>query len=117
MTAENRALLTRDRRLLMHRIVQDGYYLRSQNALDQTLEVLRRFDLLDEVAPFSRCLRCNSPLQPAPKADVLDRLEPLTKIYYEEFRRCTGCDQVYWRGSHFDKLQRRVEEVRARLSD
>src|SRR5438270_9395080 len=60
--AEGRALLTRDRRLLMHSVLRDGYYLRSQNPLEQTLEVLRRFDLATSVAPFSRCLRCNAPL-------------------------------------------------------
>src|SRR2546421_4089644 len=41
-TTENRALLTRDRRLLMHSILRNGCYLRSQDPLEQTLEVLRR---------------------------------------------------------------------------
>ena len=45
MVRENRALLTRDRRLLMHSIVQHGYYPRSQNADEQTIEVVRRFNL------------------------------------------------------------------------
>jgi hypothetical protein len=49
------------------------------------------------------------------KADVIEKLEPLTKIYYEEFRRCTGCSQIYWAGSHFSKLQRRLEKIRERL--
>src|SRR5438270_14056931 len=39
-TSENRALLTRDRRLLMHAAVHHGYYLRSQNPLEQTVDVL-----------------------------------------------------------------------------
>ena len=114
---EARALLTRDRRLLMHAAVRHGYYLRSQNPLEQTIEVLRRFDLGSRLTPFSRCLLCNALLEPAKKAQVLDQLEPLTKIYYEQFRRCPGCGQVYWSGSHFDKLRARVEEVRASLAD
>jgi uncharacterized protein with PIN domain len=113
---EERALLTRDRRLLMHAAVRHGYYLRSQYPLEQTVEVLRRFNLGPTLAPFSRCLRCNAPLEPAKKADVVDRLEPLTKIYYDQFRRCRGCGQVYWSGSHFDKLRARVEEMRATLA-
>lgn len=112
---EERALLTRDRRLLMHAAVRHGYYLRSQAPLEQTLEVLNRFDLRPTIEPFSRCLRCNAPLEPVPKADVIDRLEPLTKIYYEQFRNCTGCGQIYWSGSHFGKLQKRVELIRSRL--
>jgi uncharacterized protein len=100
----------------MHAAVRHGYYLRSQDALEQTVEVLRRFDLAPTLAPFSRWLRCNARLEPAKKADVFERLEPLTRIYYEQFRRCRGCGQVYWSGSHFDKLRARVEEVRARLA-
>jgi len=113
---EERALLTRDRRLLMHAAVRHGYYSRSQDPLEQTVEVLRRFRLASVLTPFSRCLRCNAPLEPAEKAKVLGRLEPLTKIYYDQFRRCRGCGQVYWSGSHFEKLQKRIEIIRSRVA-
>jgi uncharacterized protein len=114
---EGRALLTRDRRLLMHGAMRHGYYLRSQDPLEQTVEVLRRFNLGSVLTPFSRCLRCNAVLEPAEKAEVFDQLEPLTRIYYEQFRRCPDCGQVYWSGSHFDKLRARIEEVRAALAN
>ena len=113
--AEDRALLTRDRRLLMHAVLRHGYYLRSQDPLEQTLELLRRFNLQSVLAPFSRCLRCNALLEPTQKEKVLGQLEPLTKIYYKQFRRCTGCGQVYWSGSHFEKLQQRIKLLRSRL--
>ena len=112
---QDRALLTRDRRLLMHGAVKHGYYLRSQNPLEQTVEVLWRFDLSSVLAPFSRCLRCNGSLEPAAKDKVLGKLKPLTKIYYDQFRRCAGCGQVYWSGSHFEKLQKRIEAIRSLL--
>jgi uncharacterized protein with PIN domain len=114
-TAQTRALLTRDRRLLMHSVVRHGYYLRSQDALAQTAEVLRRFDLAGVLAPFSRCLRCNAGLEPVEKAAVFEQLEPLTKRYYDEFRRCTACGQIYWRGSHFGKLEERIAQLQERL--
>jgi uncharacterized protein with PIN domain len=113
MTRENRALLTRDRRLLMHSIVRHGYYPRSQNPDEQAIEVVRRFKLSKMMAPFTRCLRCNAPLEEASKADIIDKLEPLTKMYYNQFRRCPNCNQIYWSGSHFPKLQKRIEKIRA----
>jgi uncharacterized protein with PIN domain len=113
---ENRALLTRDRRLLMHAAVRHGYYLRSQNPLEQTIEVLRRFDLMPDLSPFSRCLRCNAMLEPAEKEKIIGQLEPLTKIYYDQFRRCPKCRQVYWSGSHFEKLQARIQMIRSRMA-
>ena len=115
MARENRALLTRDRRLLMHSIVRHGYYPRSQNADQQTVEVLRRFDLVKMIAPFTRCLRCNAGLQDAAKADVIEQLEPLTKKYYDEFRRCPACKQIYWSGSHFAKMQKCIEDIRFKV--
>jgi len=117
MEADSRALLTRDRRLLMHGVVKTGYCPRSQDPDEQTIEVIRRFDLCDLIAPFTRCLRCNAVLQQVAKKDIVEKLEPLTKIYYKQFRRCTGCGQIYWSGSHFTKLHKRLDQIRARLVD
>ena len=114
-TSENRGLLTRDRRLLMHSAIRHGYYLRSQQAFEQTIEVLCRFNLNATIQPFSRCLRCNSLLESVGKSEIVHRLKPLTKRYYEQFRNCRGCGQIYWSGSHFDKLRDRVEKLRAAI--
>ena len=111
MVRERRALLTRDRRLLMHRVVETGYYPRSQHSIEQTVEVIKRFNLAGKLAPFQRCLRCNERLNPAPKETVLEKLEPLTQLYYHDFRRCPKCGQIYWRGSHFERLASRVDAI------
>jgi uncharacterized protein len=108
---ERRALLTRDRRLLMHGVIQTGYYPRSQQAIEQTAEVIKRFNLIQKLAPFQRCLQCNERLNPVSKGAVLEKLEPLTRLYYHEFRRCPKCGRIYWRGSHFGHLQKRVEAI------
>jgi len=115
--ADDRALLTRDRRLLMHGVVRHGYCPRSHDRDEQIVEVLRRFDLGKLIAPYTRCLQCNGLLEPADKADVLDQLEPLTKIYYEDFRRCAVCKKIYWPGSHFGKLEARIDRIRNLTSD
>jgi uncharacterized protein with PIN domain len=114
MAVENRALLTRDRRLLMHSIVRDGYCPRSDDAEEQTREVLQRFAIPEGSAAWSRCLRCNAPLVSVPKSEVLEPLagEPLTLRYYDDFRRCTGCGAIYWNGTHFEKLASRLERLR-----
>ncbi len=102
---ENRILLTRDRRLLMRKVVGYGYCLRSLSPHEQLLECVRRFDLADKITPFHRCLRCNHILEPVNKDKILDRLEPLTKKYFDDFRICPACDQVYWKGSHYERMQ------------
>ena len=117
MRDEGRALLTRDRRLLMHRIVEIGYCPRSDNAETQTVEITQRFHLLPcLLAPFTRCLRCNGRLEPVSKSEIEWCLEPLTKRYYESFKRCTDCDKIYWSGSHVEKLEHLIERVTSHAS-
>ncbi len=107
-----RILLTRDRGLLMRKQVRHGYCIRSLDPKMQLSEVLVRFDLLDEIHPFIRCLRCNYPLEPVPKAEVEHRLLPLTRKYYQEFFICRNCDQIYWQGSHFDRMADFIDQLR-----
>ena len=111
MQREKRALLTRDRPLLMHRVVENGFSPRSQKPFEQTIETVRRFELASALAPFTRCLRCNGILNRTEKAEVIDQLEPLTRLYYEDFTKCPNCGQTYWRGSHIAKLETRVANV------
>ena len=108
---EGRILLSRDRLLLRRNAVTYGRLVRAHDPDAQLLEVLRFFGLKPPFAVFSRCLRCNDPLVPVPKAEIMDRLLPLTKRYFTEFRRCPSCDRVYWAGSHHERMLERVERV------
>jgi uncharacterized protein with PIN domain len=108
---EERILLTRDRRLLMRNVVTYGYCPRSLDSLEQLTEVIGRFDLTQRLAPFHRCLLCNHPLEAVHKESVLDRLEPLTKLYFDEFQICPNCQQIYWKGSHYDQMERLIQQV------
>ncbi len=105
---ENRILLTRDRRLLMRKPITQGYLIRSLDPAQQLQEAVRRYGLRKWVRPFQRCIRCNHLLEAVPKEDILERLEPLTKLYFEDFRICTACGQIYWKGSHFYKMQQYI---------
>jgi uncharacterized protein len=108
---EGRILLSRDRRLLMRTAVTYGYCLRSLDSLQQLNEVIQRFDLRSRFVPFHRCLRCNHPLETVPKEIVLDRLEPLTSLYFHDFKICPSCGQIYWKGSHYEKMQKLVDAI------
>ncbi len=110
---EERILLTRDRDLLKRKIVRYGYWVRHLDPEAQLREVVERFGLREQAQPFRRCLACNGLLQPVPKAEVLHLLEPLTKRYFNEFHRCQQCGRIYWQGSHYQRLQRLVNDILA----
>jgi uncharacterized protein with PIN domain len=111
--AENRVVLTRDRGLLKRRRVTHGLFVHAERPVEQATEVVRRLDLVSRLAPFTRCLRCGGELVPVDKADVVAHLEPLTRGHFDVFRRCRGCGQIYWRGSHHARLAQVVERIRA----
>lgn len=101
---QDRILLTRDRGLLKRAAVKYGFCPRSTSSRRQLAEVLRRYDLFDRMAPFTRCPRCNGVLQPVEKAAVWDRLLPGTREHHDRFWVCADCGQLYWRGAHFQRL-------------
>ncbi len=103
---EHRIILTRDRGLLMRAAVTHGYLVRRIYPRQQLPEVLERFDLWGSVQPFARCSLCNGAVQPVEKAEVAAHLPPLTARHYQEFWRCACCGQIYWKGSHYQSLER-----------
>lgn len=111
---ERRILLTRDRRLLRRRIINHGYCVRSDDPRQQAREVVRRFDLAGKARPFTRCTRCNGPLEDVDKSEILDRLEPKTRRYYDRFRRCRDCGRIYWQGSHHGRARALVRSLLGR---
>jgi len=67
------------------------------------------------MAPFRRCLRCNDLLRPALKQDVESRLPPRTKELFNEFYVCPACGRIYWKGSHYERMQGLVDSVSAQF--
>jgi len=101
---EKRVLLTRDVGLLKRREVEIGYCVRSDKPHDQLREVSRRFQLVPQFAPFTRCMDCNGILNPVSKEHIAELLPPHTRATKEEFSRCSGCGKIFWRGSHHAKM-------------
>jgi len=116
MIGHNRVILSIDRGLLMRKEVQRGYCVRSDDANLQTLEVMRRFDLVNYIDPFTRCSSCNALVKPVDKAEVLELLEPKTKAFYDEFTQCPQCKRAYWEGSHTERLQAFVDWMKEQLT-
>lgn len=102
---ERRAILSRDRGLLMRAAVTHGYLVRHTSPREQLSEVLERFDLWKSLRPLALCSLCNSPVEPVEKDEVAAALPPRTAERYQEFWRCSGCGQIYWKGSHFKSLE------------
>ncbi len=112
---ERRVLLTRDRELLKRGRVEHGTYVRSAEPRTQLVEVVRRYELLPRMSPFSRCLDCNGELGPAGADEIEARVPPDARETFDRFRSCRGCGKVYWAGSHVERMERLIDWLRRQV--
>jgi uncharacterized protein with PIN domain len=113
---ENRILLSRDRQLMMRKKVTRGLYVRNTDAEKQVNEVLDRLDLRGRCRPFTRCIECNGAIESLDvtdggSSDLADRIPPGVRSWCREYYRCRGCGRIYWKGSHYEKLKKRLEGI------
>lgn len=108
---EKRILLTRDRGLLMRKIVQRGFIVRNTDPKKQLVEVLHRLNLYSSCRPFSRCLKCNGAIEQLQNNILHEQIPEGVRAWCRKFYRCTECGKVYWKGSHYEKLQAFVKEI------
>lgn len=116
---ENRILLTRDRHLLMRRIITHGFVIRSEIPIIQIAEVLNRLDLWDSISPFSRCVQCNSKLQDLKNnnriyTELLKQIPQKVKEWCYEYSYCSNCKKVYWKGSHYTSLLDKISFIKSK---
>jgi uncharacterized protein with PIN domain len=109
---ERRILLSRDVHLFMYKTLTRGYRLRSTEPERQVEEVIQALSLHRAVQPFTRCMRCNEKLHSVPRGTVKQRVPSRVFKRFRRFSRCSGCERIYWRGTHFLRLEQLVRRVR-----
>lgn len=108
--SQQRILLSRDTGLLKRAALVHGAFLHATDPRRQLREVCDRYQLDARFAPFTRCARCNSPVQPW-RGATLAVPAGLAARDRNRFSRCSNCGQLYWPGSHLDRLRQRLAEV------
>jgi uncharacterized protein with PIN domain/sulfur carrier protein ThiS len=108
---EGRMLLTRDRALLMRRVVTHGCYVHTLKPAIQLKELYERLDLAAHARPFSLCMSCNAPLRAVDKQTVLERLPPRVQARHERFLTCDCCARIYWEGSHWQDMRALLDSL------
>lgn len=114
---QDRILLTKDSRILERRVITKGqvraYLVRQDDPLDQLSDVVREFGL-NSVDSFTRCMCCNSLLVPARRTEVEGLVPPYVYETQEEFVKCPQCRKVYWKGTHWARMNRHLSTLQER---
>jgi len=114
-SAEGRVLITNDDSALRRRLVSRACLVCCAKPRQQLLEVLSQLDMWESLAPLSRCLACNEPLEKT----LPGRPGQLQPSPGNEgcIRRCSKCGKIYADGVHMHRLRWLVGEVLAGASD
>ncbi|MFC1848057.1 Mut7-C RNAse domain-containing protein [Chloroflexota bacterium] len=112
---EDRVLLTRDTEIMKRRVVSSGklriILIESDDVKSQLRQVLATLNLAGEVSPFTRCMECNEPLVFKVKEDIEGQVPPYVYQTQTQYMQCPGCRRIYWRGTHWDRMNAELEEI------
>ncbi len=112
---EGRVLLTRDTGLIERTAKRPNrLFIRSDDWEDQIVQVLDEYELWGEVRANTRCLACNLPLKPLSREQARNLVTPYVGDNAAAFAICPGCDRVFWQGTHYGDMERKIEKLLGR---
>jgi uncharacterized protein with PIN domain len=115
---EGRIILTKDQCIFERTVVASGavkaVFVEGWDWKHQLKHVASTLNLHDASA-FTRCLECNSPVEPIKRAelppesfvpaDILASSQPLL--------HCPKCNKIYWPGGHYQRMKAQIREALA----
>ena len=115
--ADGRIILTRDTGISLRRVAASGrvkvILIKDEVPERQMRQVTASLDLTGPASPFSRCLECNRLLEARTPDDVRGRVPPYVFRTQTRYMECPGCRRIYWQGTHWDSMVRRLETLAA----
>jgi uncharacterized protein with PIN domain len=58
-----------------------------------------------------RCMKCGGELRRVNKEEARPRIPPKTARWRDDFFLCARCDQLFWLGTHWTKIQQTLEKL------
>jgi len=115
--AEHRIIVTRDTGVALRRVVTHGIVrvilLHDERPDVQMQQVNGTLGLPALARPFTRCIECNTPLEPRTPDEVRGRVPPYVYRTQTRYMECPGCRRIYWQGTHWEAMMRRLAALSA----
>jgi len=113
--ADGRVILTRDTQIMKRRVVTSerlkAILIDSDEPEQQIRQVISTLNLDCQFKPFTICLECNQSLLERSKEQVKDLVPPYVFQTQNQFMECPACHRIYWRGTHWQAMTRRLEKL------
>jgi len=110
---ENRIVITRDKQLIRIGRKEDLQVIGvTSTDIDEQLRHVLIDVKIDETAVLSRCSLCNTVLDKINKNAVKDKVPERVFNNNDTFWFCPKCNKIYWMGSHYDKMIKKINMVK-----
>jgi uncharacterized protein with PIN domain len=106
-----RVLLTRDVPLASGSGEPTRLLVESSDFREQLVQVVTAYHLDPWKRLFTRCMDCNSPLQPALREEARHKVPPYVFSSQAGFKRCPQCDKLLWDGTHSQDIRSSLAEL------
>ncbi len=113
--AEGRIILTRDTGMMRRRAISGGrvkaVLIESEEPERQMQQLINVIDLKGQSRPFTLCLECNQSLESRSREEVAGRVPPYVYRTQTQYMECPNCHRIYWRGTHWAAMARKIERL------
>ena len=111
---EGRTILTKDTGILRRRLITSGearaIRVYGDDWRDQLAQVVRELGLRS-TPQFTRCIECNTPLEPRTKDEARVHVPPYVHETQTSFLACSTCGRHYWQGTHWKRMNETLAEI------
>ncbi len=112
-------LLTKDEELIA-RAKKAGvrvFHVKKIHNTKQVAEIMHAFGLKppSKLAP-TKCASCNGELRKAKKGEVAGKVHERVLANRRAFWICTNCGHIFWKGSHWERIEDEFRLIRAELA-
>jgi len=114
---EKRIIISRDKELIMRGKKKNLTTMKINTTdLDKQLQQVLKLIFIDEQVVLSRCILCNTILKTREKSIVQGNVPKKVFENNDEFWFCNTCNKYYWRGSRYEKIINKIDEIKKKTT-
>jgi len=114
---EKRIIISRDKELIVRGKKKNLTTIEINTTnLDEQIQQVLKLIRIDEQVVLSRCILCNTILETKEKNLVQGNVPKKIFENNDEFWFCSTCNKYYWKGSHYEKIINKIDEIKKKTT-
>ena len=109
---ENRILITRDKKLIQTARRENIKTIEVKTTdINEQISTILDDTETNKTKVLSRCILCNTKVDEIKKEDVKGKIPERVFNNNEKFWFCKKCNKIYWKGTHYEKMFEKINNL------